>query len=69
MATNRKKIVLKQWSEKDIEDAFLEVDAGKSIRKTAEKYGTSEGTLRYRINMTKKGKALLARLGPGTNYP
>ena len=45
MATKQKKIVSKQGSEKDIEDAFLEVDAGKSIRQMAKKSGVSEGTL------------------------
>ena len=37
MATKQKKIVSEQWSKKEIEDAFLEVGAGKSIRNTAEK--------------------------------
>ena len=45
MSTKQKNVHSKKWDKKDIEKAFLEVDAGNSMRKTAEKYGMSEETL------------------------
>ena len=59
MSTKQKNVRSKKWDEKDIEKAFLEVDAGNSMRKTAEKYGMSEGTLRCRLKMKKEGQSLI----------
>ena len=50
---------MEKWDEKDIEKAFLEVDAGNSMQKTANKYGMSEGTLRCHLKMKKEGKSLI----------
>lgn len=61
MSAKQKKVAhaVKKWSDSDIKKAFLEVDAGNSIRKTAEKYDMSEGTLRFRLRMKTKGKSLI----------
>ena len=59
MPRKQSKIVSgKKWSEEDVEKSFVEVEAGNSIRKTAAKYGMSEGILRYHLEMKKEGKSL-----------
>ena len=59
MSTKQKNVRSKKWDKKDIEKDFLEVDAGNTMRKTAEKYGMSEGALRCRLKMKKEGKSLI----------
>ena len=47
----------KKWGNDDIEKAMHEIrQGGTSVTSVAKKYGMAEGTLRYRINLNKKGK-------------
>lgn len=57
MPRKQTKTIMKRWTDDDADKSLMEIAAGNSIRKTAAKYGMSEGILRRRLKMKKEGKS------------
>ena len=60
MQRKQTKRARRKWNEEDAEKSLVEIAAGSSIRKTAAKYGMSEGILRHRLKRISQGGNLKA---------